>query len=303
MKKKKTIKLLLFFSVLFGILFTHFYAPRFITEIRNPLIQLIKKEKKSTEKIEGKEISFLSKDSLEISARISYSKQDSAKGTILLLHGIRSNKEHFTKLSNRLTNRGFNTVAIDLRAHGKSEGTHCTFGVKEKYDVIALIDFLQKTEKFNNNIGIWGQSLGAAVSLQTLGIEKRIKFGIIESTFSNFAEVTNDYFKFHLGFNHKGLTNYFVKRAGGIADFNPVEAKPSEYCEKINVPILMVHGTKDKRINIKYGKQNFSNLASEKKMFHEIENAHHLNVWKMGGEKYFQKVFEFIDEQCKLTSK
>jgi alpha-beta hydrolase superfamily lysophospholipase len=47
-------------------------------------------------------------------------------GTIILLHGIRGYKEHFTALAAMLNRQGYNTLALDLRAHGDSEGDYCT---------------------------------------------------------------------------------------------------------------------------------------------------------------------------------
>ncbi|MFT5055883.1 MAG: esterase/lipase [Pseudoalteromonas distincta] len=66
--------------------------------------------------------------------------------------------------------------------------------------------------------------------------------------------------------------------------------------KNIEQPILIIHGNKDKRINIQYAKSNFSKIPSSKKEFIEIENANHLNVWKIGGSKYFERVITFIEE-------
>ena len=42
MKKKKTFKRILFVLIILGFLFLHFYVPRIITEIKNPLVLAIK---------------------------------------------------------------------------------------------------------------------------------------------------------------------------------------------------------------------------------------------------------------------
>ena len=136
---------------------------------------------------------------------------------------------------------------------------------------------------------------GAKTSLSEPS-DQRIKFGIIESTFTDFKTITNDYFKYHIGFNSKPLTYYLVYRAGKIAEFNVEDAKPIQYCKTIEQPIILIHGTKDKRINIKYAKENFEKIPSIKKEFLELKNANHLNVWKVGGENYFQNIMSFIEK-------
>ena len=302
-KKLKILKLIFLVLIISGLLFLHFYVPRFITEIKNPIIEIARGSYLKTRspnfentQLNGKYIDFKSFDNITLSSYLTYSNLASSKGTIILLHGIRSNKECFIELSEKLSKLGYNSVALDSRAHGNSKGKYCTFGVNEKKDISELISVLAKEEKITENIGVWGQSLGGAIGLQAIGNDERIKFGIIESTFSDFKTITNDYFNYHIGFNIRPLTNYLVYRAGKIADFDPENASPIKYCEKINQPILIVHGNHDKRIKIDYGKKNFEKIPSKEKEFIEVKNANHLNVWKVGGDDYFKRIMEFIEK-------
>ncbi len=301
---KKILISFLIFTLLISALVLHFVLPRLITEIKHPIVTFLRpnyaKYKGPTfekdSQIKGKALSFKSKDGLILSAYLSYAQSESPKGTVILLHGIRAYKEHFIPLSKKLAARGFNTVAIDSRAHASSEGQHCTFGAKEKYDIVQLIDHLAQEENIKDNIGIWGQSLGGAIALQAMSIESRIEAGIVESTFSDFRTVTNDYFTYHAGFNIRPLTNYLINRAGKMADFDPNEVRPNEACQKITQPILLVHGTQDRRISIEYARENFAQLKSSQKEFVEFEEGNHLNIWKVGGEGYFERVVGFWEE-------
>ena len=303
-RRTKIIKPLLLVLIILGFLLTHFFIPRLISEIRNPIVGLIKRNKNISHQlmtdqnleIKSKTLSINSFDDVKLSARLTYSNLDSVKSTVILLHGIRSNKGYFIDLSNFLSKNGYNSVALDLIAHGESGGQFCTFGVNEKKDIQILVDYLYENENLNH-IGIWGQSLGGAIGLQAMGIDDRLEFGIIESAFSDFKTIVNDYFDLHAGFSFAPFSNYLVNRTGSIAEFNPNEAKPIEYCENIKQPILIVHGNDDKRINIKYGKDNFSKIQSTDKEFIEIDSANHTNVWKVGGKTYFDKVLLFLDKQ------
>lgn len=312
MSKKRKLKILkrsvVILSVV-GLLVLHFFVPRLITEIRNPILGLIKRNKPAkvdlsrdtVTNILEKDILITSFDKTRLSARLTYSATDTTKSTIILLHGIRSNKDHFLDLSSLLAKEGFNSVALDLRAHGESGGQFCTFGVNEKKDIKKIIDYLIEKENLER-IGIWGQSLGGAVALQSMGFDNRIKFGIIESTFSDFKTIVNDYFDLHAGFSLKPFSDYLSNRAASIADFNPEDAKPIKYCEKIYQPILIVHGNNDERIDISYGRANFSKIKSLDKEFLDIDNANHLNVWKVGGKAYFDKVLKFLNSQKTISN-
>lgn len=292
--------MILFFILLF--LFVHFYLPRFITEIKNPFVVFFEEKKKrksfnNVKEFQGKYIKFRSFDKSVLTGYLTYSELETVKATIIFLHGIGSQKESFVDFSKEVAKRGYNAVALDLRAHGESDGDHCTFGVRERKDISKLLDFLRDEENITGAIGIWGQSLGGAIGLQTMGCDKRVKFGVIESTFTDFKTITNDYFKMHLKFNIPLFTNYLVDRVGKIVGFIPKDAAPKEYCKKITQPILLVHGNEDVRINIKYAHQNYKNLPLEtQKYFLEIKGAHHLNVWEIGGDAYFKKVFKFIEK-------
>lgn len=284
-----------------GLGFIHFYLPRIITEVKNPIVTLLKgnyyKQQNETYNIDptiGKTIEFKTFDQVILKGYHTYSKQKISKGVIILLHGIRSQKEHFIVMSNRLSNRGYDVVAIDLRAHGESEGVHCTFGVKEKQDLKCLIDFLESNNDFKS-IGIWGQSLGGAIGLQALMYDSRINFGIIESTFSDLSTITNDYLTNKIGFEWRLFSDYLLNRAGVIAGFKPKLASPIDACKVIKQPVLMVHGSADRRIKIKYSMMNFGYLVNKDAQYIEVNGANHLNVWEVGGDNYLREVFNFLD--------
>jgi alpha-beta hydrolase superfamily lysophospholipase len=215
------------------------------------------------------------------------------QGTIILLHGIRGYKEYFSELATRLNGKGYNTLALDLRAHGDSDGKYCTYGFYEKYDVQKAVDFLI-TQGVDSNIGVWGQSLGGAIALQALAIEPRLKFGIIESTFSEFTTIVDDYSERMFGFSISYVNHYALYRASKIADFKPEEVSPLSSATNIHQPIFISHGTEDKHIKYEYGKATFDNLASTNKTFFSIDGAVHHTIWQVGGEAYFEQVFNFL---------
>ncbi|WP_196892841.1 alpha/beta hydrolase [Aureivirga marina] len=283
------LKIILVLILVVGI-FIQFILPRFITQLR---ISDLEEKKALLHKLKSK-FKFHSFDNKILTGEIHFSKTKEAKGTIILLHGIRSGKMIFTFISKFLNQNGFNTVALDLRAHNESQGRFCTFGVKEKIDVHVLLNYLEKEYELKDNIGIWGKSLGAAVALQTMEIDDRIQFGIIESTFTDFRQIVHDYFKRNTGFDIYPLTEYLIYRSGKISDFNPDLSKPNKSCKNINQPILVVHGGKDKRIKIEYGKANFKALKNPLNEFLEIKDANHVNLWEVGGQNYLNEVLKFI---------
>lgn len=287
------------------LLFIHFYAPRFITEVRNPVIQILSGRNKvasiepTVYQAEFMEtISLVSYDGLQLSAVLTRASSDENKGTIILLHGIRGSNAEFLPMALRLREAGYQSVALDLRAHGKSEGVHTTFGVKEKRDVSVVVDYLLDRFPQSSKIGIWGRSLGGSIALQSLGNDRRLSYGIVESSFSEFRTITHDYTQRYLGFNLRPVTNYLIDRSGTIAGFTPEDASPYTYSRMIEQPILVVHGDSDNNIAIDYGRKNYHVIPSTQKQFLEVENADHYNVWTVGGDRYWNTVAEFLKNQA-----
>ena len=85
-----------------------------------------------------------------------------------------------------------------------------------------------------------------------------------------------------------------VDRAGSVGGFDPKQASPLTACKSIRAPVLLVHGTQDRRISIDYARQNFKALKSHQKELLEIAGATHLNVWQAGGKEYFKKALAFL---------
>jgi uncharacterized protein len=227
-----------------------------------------------------------------------YIPNDTAKATLICTHGISANKERNINFAKKLHDIGYNVVLIDLRAHGTSGGNYCTFGYYEKYDLQKVVDFvLAKTS--NPNIGIHGHSLGGAVALQTLEVEPRLKFGVVESTFTNFMDVSYEYSDDFTGIKSRLLCNYITEKSAAIAQFERYNINPEESCRHITVPVFMEHGTADEKIPFEMGQKNFAALASAEKYFYPIQNGSHSRVHADGGEAYWAAMTAFLEKMKK----
>ena len=296
-------KLIFAFTILLmvGFWFIHYYVPLFVVEIHNPVIKtarvtLYNKSKDLMHHTHPsvRPISYYSSDSLLLKANIFPAEVQPAKANIILVHGIRSSKESFTSVALWLNTLGYNAIAVDLRAHGESQGQYCTFGYYEKQDISQLIDYLQEKQHLQGNFGIWGHSLGGAVSLQALAIDKRLKFGIIESTYADFSTISKDYGKHFIGFEPEMLNDYVLQRAGTIAHFPIDQVDPVDFAKRIQQPVLMIHGDHDHQINFAYGQQVYKRLSSNNKDFILVKNAGHNNLHKIGGQKLLNQINSFL---------
>ena len=217
---------------------------------------------------------------------------------MVLLHGIGSCKEANLGFSRILSDNGFNVIIYDQRAHGKSGGQYCTFGFYEKEDVSKFVD-IAVAKYLDLPVGIHGASLGGAVALQALEHDKRLKFGIIESTFNTLENVVIEYGRGYFKFRSRWLAQRVLTKSADIARFKPFDIKPIESCRNIEQPILMVHGDMDEKIPMEFNKENFVALKSTDKEFYEVKGAGHNNVGEIGGDAYLKKMMTFLNRQVK----
>ncbi len=244
-----------------------------------------------------KNVEVLTKDTLKLKGYFVKSSLDSTYASIILVHGIGGCKQHFTDLAITLSNKGYDSWLFDNRAHGESEGQFSTYGYKEKEDISAIIDKIKNNNPMSK-IGIWGNSLGGAIAIQAIEQDKRIEFGIIESTFTELNQIVYDYqkrFSYNIGL--KWICDLSLAKAETITDFKTSQVKPINSVKNITQPMLIAHGNKDENIKFEYGKALYKNLASRDKEFVEVENAGHYNMFSTGGENYKNKLFNFIKKQ------
>ena len=195
-----------------------------------------------------------------------------------------------------LSGSGFNCILYDSRANGESGGLNCTFGYYEKHDVSSYVDSALARYPDCGPFGIMGDSLGAAVTIQALAIDKRLVCGVAESPFSTLREVVHDYFRqmFHVPMDL--IPDAALKHSERIAHFSVDSVRPVDDARLILQPTMIVHGEVDSKISAEYGKRVFKNLASSVKQLYLISQAGHDNLGSAGGIEYQQALVGFFEK-------
>lgn len=246
--------------------------------------------------ITTKQLAIHTQDSIQIAHYLALSQQDTCLETVIMLHGIGGCKEDYLGTAASLTKEGYNCFIYDARAHGKSGGQYCSYGYYEKEDLRAIVTAILEDNP-TTTVGVWGSSMGAAVALQTLAIEPRIQFGIIESTFTTLRQIVYEYQKrYSQGIGLRFICNRVLDNAGKIAGFSPDDVQPIQAVTKIQQPVLIIHGDADKKISIDYGKALFDALTSKDKRFYTVKGGGHDNLFDKGGEAYYNTVQTFMKE-------
>ena len=187
---------------------------------------------------------------------------------VLLFHGVSDNRTGVIGHAEFLLRAGYGVMMMDARAHGASEGEQATYGWKERFDTKAMVDALESSERVGRLFAL-GESMGAALALQSAAVEPRIEAVVAESSFSNLKEVTYDYAGLHLG-SWLGKTLFrpasivAVHQAEKEGGFRFADVSPEAAVAARSFPVLLISGTRDATIPTRHSRRIFARAAGPK---------------------------------------
>ncbi|MEJ7729239.1 MAG: alpha/beta fold hydrolase [Polyangiaceae bacterium] len=174
------------------------------------------------------------------------------RGTVLVLHGIRSDKLWFIGQAQRVAAEGYRVVLPDLRGHGRSSGEWLSYGVREANDLRRLLDDLDHRGLVAGRVGVVGTSYGAAIAIQLAGIDPRVRAVVAVAPFSSLHAVVPDYARHYLPGVAALIPDAFlsagVAQAGQLGTFDPNAASPLLAIARTTANVLLIHGQADANI-------------------------------------------------------
>jgi len=230
-------------------------------------------------------------DGLKLSAM--YCKPYQNAVTIILVHGYNCDRYVLLKQSYDFARLGYNTLMIDQRCCGASEGTYITFGLKESLDLCQWIDLLISKES-NIVLGLYGVSMGAATIMMALGytLPKNVKFAIEEAGYSSGEIILEKFAKDH-NFPKSLCRFYLNKKIKSELGFSIDDINPAKSLQTNEIPICLIHSTSDKTVPFESIKILY-NANKGRKYYYQLENAYHAYACYEDG--YYQNIDKFIRE-------
>jgi uncharacterized protein len=201
-----------------------------------------------------------------------------AVATVILVHGKDINRQHLSAFVPLLLNEGFAVYLYDQRAHGQSDGRYTTFGKNEVGDLKRIIDFTAANEVF-----LIGESLGAAVALQTAASEPRVKAVASAAAFADLRSLVVQKKPF---FMSDATRDEAIADAERIANFSIDEIAPEKKAPLIQAPVLLLHGIQDQYIDISHAERLKKALTGKNKLVRldgvgHVDVLQHEEVWAL----------------------
>ncbi len=192
---------------------------------------------------------------------------------------------------------GFSVLLFDLRGHGKSGEGRFSFGVNERQDVLAAIDWLLAHGYQPGKIGMMGLSLGAASSVGAAAEEPAVGALVIDSCFADLSQMVKAHWV-----EESGLPLIFVTPTRWMVrlrfgwDMNAV--RPVDELAKVPPRPVMIIGCKDDEMIAVSHFEQLSEAAPEAQTW-LLEHCTHGRTYNAEPALFEEKVIGFFKDNLK----
>lgn len=196
--------------------------------------------------------------------------------TVIYFHGNGGNITNVAWVAESLAARGFDTLLVDYRGYGQSEGeSRDELGLYADGD--AALGYIVNTRRVDPaRVVLYGQSLGTVVATD-VAVRHRCGALILESGFSSAASVARHTLPWLPSWLHFIGKNRF---------------ESAEKLKRIRVPVLITHGDPDPVLPTEEAQILFAAANDPKKLL-IFPGASH-NVFGSLGDSYLDQVEQFI---------
>lgn len=218
---------------------------------------------------------------------------------VIIVHGYGEEGKLTSRKALRFYNMGYNVLVPDLRGNGKSQGNYIGMGWDDRIDIIGWINYIIKCDN-KSEIALYGTSMGGATVLMTSGenLPSNVKAVISDCAYTSVYDIF-DYeirsFSGNSSFPIIDFTNMVtVLRAG----YSLKNASALDSVKNAKIPILYLHGDKDKFVPLSMMNKLYKATTSEKKKV-IIENGEHSNSDLSQPRIYWNTVDNFLNQYIK----
>ncbi len=254
--------------------------------------------------LEYEDVRFPSRDTgIEISGW--WIPRPGSSKAIVMVHGRGENRttefyDHFLDLGaalNTFQGRGFNVLMIDLRAHGLSGGVTSEWGIGERRDVEAAVDWIKSRGFRSSSIGALGASLGATSCVYATADDPDISALVTDGAgVDEYASLQRSWTR------STGTPEFFFPGAWLVEDvlygYDLRKLRPVDAMKRISPrPVLLIYGLlelpadSDRRPLIK--------AALPDAELWVVPGAMHTGAYTRVPQTYLAKVGAFFDKNLK----
>ena len=248
-------------------------------------------------------MSLVNDEGFTLSAKMIYADDPDTHKYVILCHGYQGKGDWMVPHSYVFHKWGFNSLLVDWKSHGESEGKWIGMGWKDKDDLLLWIDrIIEKDPKAE--IVLLGISMGGATVLMTSGVEnlpENVVAIIDDCGYTNvwdaFASQMKDLYNIpafplmhSASMVNSWVNGYHFKEADSVKQLE--KADP-------DLPMLFIYGENDAFVPLKMLAPIFDAKRGIKEKL-IVPDTDHGNSYVREPELYFNTITEFLDKYTDL---
>jgi len=217
------------------------------------------------------------------------SRPEGANIAFLLLHGFCAGPDEMKTFADLLTTKGIASFSVQLAGHGTKPEDLIGTTWKDWYN--SAQDGLNYVKSWKpEHLLIAGISMGGAISLmlaiENEGIDGMVLFAPaigVEGILPRFVPILKYFMKDREIDVVKAQEQYDIKRTKyerepvwAYHELFKLQKEARKRMKDVTIPTLIFHGSEDKTIHHKFGKQVYDSIESSDKQFILIEEGEHV---------------------------
>ncbi len=251
---------------------------------------------KYLDSIKGKRVYTKSFDGLRLAA--TYYNNDS-ETTILLFHGYRSDgRFDFACVVKYYIELGLNVLVVDQRASGESEGKLITFGIKERYDVVKWVEFINR-HYAPKNVFLSGVSMGASTVMMAanLRLPDNVRGIIADCGFTSATDIIKKVARQAFKINATPILPLLNVGCKMFGKFSLYEIDTVKALSQSDIPIFFIHGKSDNFVPCEMSKISHKAARAEKYIY-LVDNAEHGISFLVDPVGIQKQISNFVKKHC-----
>src|SRR5215510_15669203 len=235
---------------------------------------------------------FVSPDGIPL--RGWWSPGDPSMPVIIFVHGLNRSRLELLERRADANRRGYGVLLFDLRNHGESSKAYTTIGIFESRDVCAASQWARMRAGLRPQI-LWGISMGASSAI--LASKQCPDFAAIvaNSSFLSFRETVAHHLSLLFRLPAFPIANLIVSVTALRMGFNPDEGDVEAVVRELNVPIMFIAGTQDRRMPPTLAQQMFAASPNPSKELLIVPGAGHGEAFAADRQTYLNSVYRFFE--------
>lgn len=200
------------------------------------------------------------------------------RGTVVLLHGHKGRKEDGLPVAERFCAAGLRCILLDLPAQGDNANPIASFGLREWRLPSEAVREASKRFRFPERpCALWGISQGGAVAIQAAA-QTPCDTLVVLSSFPRLNDVCEAQSRRLFGPLSITMDALMDRITAWRAGYIPSQVRPIDFARRLQMPVLIAHGTADTLIPLASGRQLYDALQSPVKRWLPVEGGTHDRV-------------------------